>query len=76
VKINQDAKLFVTLLAPGDEVTKLLGAKRCAWLQVAKGEVELNCHKLHQGDGVAISDETELTIKATSEAEVLLFELA
>src|SRR5208283_6091635 len=55
VKINQDAKLFVTLLAPGEEVTHSLGAKRCAWLQVAKGEIELNGHKLHQGDGAAIS---------------------
>jgi redox-sensitive bicupin YhaK (pirin superfamily) len=76
VKINQDAKLFVSLLAPGEEVTQALGARRYAWLQVAKGEVELNGHKLHQGDGAAISDEKELKIKATKEAEVLLFDLA
>jgi hypothetical protein len=76
VKINQDAKLFVSLLAPGEEVTQALGARRYAWLQVAKGEVELNGHKLHEGDGAAISDEKELKIKATKEAEVLLFDLA
>ena len=76
VKINQDAKLFVTLLAPGEEVTQPLAAKRHAWLQVAKGEVELNGQKLHQGDGAAISEEKKLTIKATEDAEVLLFDLA
>ena len=76
VKINQDAKLFVTLLAPGEEVTHSLGVKRYAWLQVAKGGVELNGHQLQQGDGVAISEEEKLTIKATEEAEVLLFDLA
>jgi len=76
VKIHQDAKLFVTLLAPGEEVTHALGAQRYAWLQVAKGEVELNGHKLRQGDGAALSKETSLTIKATEEAEVLLFDLA
>jgi redox-sensitive bicupin YhaK (pirin superfamily) len=76
VKINRDAKLFVTLLAPGEEVTHALGAKRYAWLQVAKGEVELNGHKLHQGDGAAISEEKQLTIKATEDAEVLLCDLA
>jgi len=76
VKINQDAKLFVTLLAPGEEVTHSLGAKRYAWLQVAKGEVELNGHKLHQGDGAAISDEKNLTLRGTKDAEVLLFDLA
>jgi redox-sensitive bicupin YhaK (pirin superfamily) len=76
VKINQDAKLFVTLLAPGEELTQSLGAKRFGWLQVANGEIELNGQKLRQGDGAAISEEKKLTIKATQEAEVLLFDLA
>jgi quercetin 2,3-dioxygenase len=76
VKINQDAKLFVTLLGPGEEVTHSLGGKRYAWLQVAKGEVELNGHKLHQGDGAAISEEKKLTLKGAKDAEVLLFDLA
>jgi redox-sensitive bicupin YhaK (pirin superfamily) len=76
VKINQDARLFATLLAPGEELTQPLGAKRYGWLQVAKGEIELNGQKLRQGDGAAISEEKKLTIKATQEAEVLLFDLA
>jgi redox-sensitive bicupin YhaK (pirin superfamily) len=76
VKINQDAKLFVTLLAPGEELTQSLGAKRFGWLQVAKGEIELNGQTLHPGDGAAISEEKALAIKATEEAEVLLFDLA
>jgi len=76
VKINQDAQLFVSLLAPGEKVAHSLGAQRGAWLQVAKGEVELNGHKLHQGDGAAVSEEKELVIKANEEAEVLLFDLA
>ena len=76
VKINQDAKLFVSLLSPGQEVKHTLGAKRHAWLQVAKGEVELNGQKLQQGDGAAVSEEKELAIKGTKDAEVLLFDLA
>jgi redox-sensitive bicupin YhaK (pirin superfamily) len=76
VKINQDAKLFVTLLSAGDAVKHTLGAKRHGWLQVAKGEVELNGQKLQQGDGAAISDEKNLTIKGIKDAEVLLFDLA
>jgi quercetin 2,3-dioxygenase len=76
VKINQDAKLFVTLLAPGEEVSQSLGGKRSAWLQVAKGEIELNGKRLKQGDGAAISDEAKLKVKAIEEAEVLLFDLA
>jgi hypothetical protein len=49
---------------------------RYGWLQVAKGEVELNNKKLDQGDGAAISEEQKLTIKGLKDAEVLLFDLA
>lgn len=76
VKINQDAKLLVTLLAAGEEITQPLEPQRHAWIQIAKGDVELNGKKLQQGDGVAISDEASLKIKANTDAEVLLFDLA
>jgi len=76
VKINQDAHLFVSLLSPGEEVKHTLGAKRHAWVQIAKGEAELNGQRLKQGDGAAVSDEKNLTIKGTQDAEVLLFDLA
>ena len=70
------AKLFVSLLAPGEETTHSLASKRHAWVQVAKGEIELNGQKLGQGDGAAVSDEKNLTIKGAKDAEVLLFDLA
>jgi quercetin 2,3-dioxygenase len=76
VKINQDAQLFVTLLARGEEITQSIGSERHAWLQVAKGEIEVNGQKLHQGDGAAFSEEERLTIKAMEDSEVLLFDLA
>jgi redox-sensitive bicupin YhaK (pirin superfamily) len=76
VKINQDAKLFVTLLTPGEQVAHSLGTNRHAWVQVAKGGVELNGQKLNQGDGAAVSEENLLTVQATKDAEVLLFDLA
>ena len=76
VKINQDAQLYVTLLGSGDEVTHEFEKNRYGWLQVAKGAVELNGAKLSQGDGAAISDEQNLTIKGTKDSEVLLFDLA
>ncbi|HET7890136.1 MAG TPA: pirin family protein [Candidatus Sulfotelmatobacter sp.] len=76
VKINQDAKLYVTLLKPGEEVAHEFGAGRHGWLQVARGGVELNGKKLGQGDGAAISNEKTVSIKGTEDAEVLLFDLA
>lgn len=76
VKINQDARLYVSLLKPDEEVTHEFAKGRYGWLQVARGRVELNGKELNQGDGAAISDETKLTIQATEDAEVLLFDLA
>jgi quercetin 2,3-dioxygenase len=76
VKINQDAKLYVTLLKPGEEVTHDFAAGRHGWVQIARGSVELNGQKLNQGDGAAISNESSLGIKGVDDAEVLLFDLA
>ena len=76
VKINQDARLYVSLLKPGEEVAHSFGKGRHGWLQVAKGSVEVNGQTLGQGDGAAISDEQKLTVKGGKDSEVLLFDLA
>jgi len=76
VKINQDAKLYVSLLKPGEEVKRDIADGRHGWLQVARGAVELNGKKLNAGDGAAISEEKSLTIRGSEDAEVLLFDLA
>jgi quercetin 2,3-dioxygenase len=76
VRINQDAKLYVSLLQAGDQITHELDRNRHGWLQIARGAIELNGKRLAQGDGAAISDEKTLTIKAGEDAEVLLFDLA
>jgi redox-sensitive bicupin YhaK (pirin superfamily) len=76
VKINQDAKLYVSLLKPGEEVAHEFGAGRHGWLQVARGAVAVNGKKLTQGDGAGISDEKKVNISGTEDSEVLLFDLA
>jgi hypothetical protein len=76
VTIHQDARLYVSLLESGQKVKHALGEGRYAWLQVAKGTVELNGKSLKQGDGAAVSDERQLIVTGVSDAEVLLFDLA
>jgi quercetin 2,3-dioxygenase len=76
VTINQDARLYATQLKPGQQVRHDLSPGRHAWLQVAKGAVELNGQTLNQGDGAAVSEEKQLAIKGNADAEVLLFDLA
>ena len=75
VTIHQDAKLYVSLLSPSQQVEHELGQGRFAWLQIAKGAVALNGNPLKQGDGAA-TDERKLIVEASEESEVLLFDLA
>ena len=75
VKIHQDARIFASLLDDGEEVVHSLEAGRSAWLQVAAGSVKLNDVALKQGDGAAVSQESQLSVTAEGPAEVLLFDL-
>jgi redox-sensitive bicupin YhaK (pirin superfamily) len=75
VRIGQDVALLGALLAPGEEVTRTIAPGRHAWVQVARGDVELNGAALGAGDGAAVSDERALAIRARTDAEVLVFDL-
>jgi redox-sensitive bicupin YhaK (pirin superfamily) len=75
--INQDVDLYDSELAKGTEVRQTLRPGRHAWLQVITGEVTLNGKALKEGDGAAVSDESELTIVGKSKkAEFMLFDLS
>ena len=76
VTIHQDVKLYVTKLKAGNELSYTLEPGRGAWLQIARGAVELNGKPLKQGDGASAENETQLNMRATEDAEVLLFDLA
>ncbi len=76
LKVQQDVKLFASLLDAGRSVTYELPKDRHGWLQVAKGTLRLNGQALKQGDGAAISAENRLEITAAEKAEFLLFDLA
>jgi hypothetical protein len=76
LKIHQDVKVYDSVLKAGDEVSYPLGAERHAWVQVIKGEVTVNGTPLREGDGAAASSEASLNIKASEEAEIILFDLA
>jgi hypothetical protein len=76
VRINQDARVFASILDQDREVVQQLNSGRHAWVQVAAGAVTLNDVELKQGDGAAVSEEAALRIAAQSPSEILLFDLA
>jgi hypothetical protein len=75
VTIHQDARVYATVLGPGQQVVHRLAPGRHAWLHVARGALTLNGQRLSQGDGAAISDETSLVLVGETDAEALLFDL-
>jgi hypothetical protein len=77
LKIHQDARIYTAILGEGERVDHPLAANRGAWVQVARGSVDVNGVKLEAGDGAQIENETNLTITGGgSESELLLFDLA
>ena len=76
VKINQDARVYASVIEPDTKLTHNLKESRHAWLQVVRGTVSVNEVELNQGDGAAINREDSLIIRAGDLAELLLFDLA
>ncbi len=74
--IQQDARIFLSQIDDGVQISHNLPEGRHAWLQVLRGSVSLNGDDLQTSDGAAVSEESLLTILATSDAEVMLFDLA
>ena len=75
VGVDQDATVYATRMGPSEERKLDVAPGRRVWVQVAQGAVEINDAKLQQGDGAAIEDETSLTFRADSTAELLVFDL-
>lgn len=77
ITIHQNVDLYASVLSEGEAVDHTLPEGRVAWVQVARGAVQLNGHTLTAGDGAAISEESQITLQGAAEsAEVLLFDMA
>jgi redox-sensitive bicupin YhaK (pirin superfamily) len=76
VTIHQDVDFYATVLGDTDKVAHELKAGRAAWVQVASGTATLNGEQLYPGDGVAVTEAGKLELAGTSEAELLIFDMA
>ena len=74
--IRQDAKFYAAKVREGDSLSHAFRMGRYGWLQVAKGGIELPEGSIMQaGDGARIEDQTELSLTALADSEILLFDL-
>jgi hypothetical protein len=72
-----DADLYAARLDAGTRIEHALKQGKHAWVQITRGSATVNGEAVSAGDGVALSDEPELSILANTEGtEVLVFDLA
>jgi len=67
--------MHATILQPGQSVSHEFEGQRVAYVQVARGVVELDGARLQAGDAAMVSEVPSFVIQAIEPAEVLLFDL-
>jgi redox-sensitive bicupin YhaK (pirin superfamily) len=75
LKIGQDIDIYASILEKEKNLS-LENNGRDIWLQLARGEIEVNGNKLKEGDGIAMQDELKTEIKGLSaESEFVIFSM-
>ena len=73
VRINQDVKLFASILDEGESAEYEFASGRHGWVQVVKGSVKVNGVSLDASDGAAISGEESLKFESAEDGTEFLF---
>ena len=76
IQVIQDARVYATILKPGQSLTVEINPQRYSWVQVARGSVNLEGEVLKKGDGASATGLSKFTLKGVEETEVLVFDLA
>ena len=73
LQIAQDARIYAGRLYKDTKITHPIKGK--GYLLVSEGAVEVAGKSAKKGDGIAISDEASVSIRALSDAEILVIEV-
>lgn len=75
LSVHQDVRLYASVLQAGQTLQYAIASSRRAYLQVARGRLQVNGQAVETGDGVKIEREPRLQLTALEDSEVLLFDL-
>lgn len=75
ISIHQDADMYIAKLKKSEDLDFDLPVTRRLWIQIVKGEVSINGEKLQVGDAASTQDIDKVSIKASEESEMIIFEL-
>jgi len=73
--VNQDVRIYASLIDAGTSLLHKLESGRGAWVQVVDGNIDVNGTCLKAGDGLAIENIDSVTIAGLEPSEFLLFDL-
>jgi redox-sensitive bicupin YhaK (pirin superfamily) len=76
VTVHQDADLYATLLVEGESLAFDLRPDRHGWIQIARGQVQIDGESLKEGDGAGFEGGARIVLAAEADSEILLFDLA
>ncbi len=73
--IHQDARIFASILDGAQRLQHTLAPGRGAYVQVARGQLQVNGITLEAGDALQMRDEVQVTLENGNDAEVLVFDV-
>ncbi len=76
VTIHADARLYAGLFDGGEEARLALDLKRKTYVQLIRGELQVNGQLLKTGDAAKLEAESFLHLTSGKDAEVLVFDLS
>lgn len=75
IKVHADAKIYAGLLDGTETASLELNPRRKIYVQLVKGNLEVNGQKLSTGDAAMMEGESSLQLGKGENAEVLVFDL-
>jgi redox-sensitive bicupin YhaK (pirin superfamily) len=75
LRLHADVVILAAALAPGQLVAHALAPGRAAWIHVVAGDATLGDFSLTAGDGVGVTNERTVTLRAHTATELLLCDL-
>ena len=75
VQIHQDARLYAARIEAGQSLSHGLATGRLGYLHLIRGALTVNGQRLGTGDAAKLHEESLLSITASEESELLLFDL-
>lgn len=75
VSLHQDVDIYLCKSKNVGEKNYFVKDGRCLWLQIVKGEIDVNGQKLVNGDGCSVEKLREVKLQWNAGAEFLLFDM-